>query len=477
MKHFALFIVLFLVACTQPSYPGIDRPSGGGNTLKDQSIIDYIDQRLEAEYYWLDEVNEKCNTFNRSVAWKEYLATTLNRLESNSDDGYINSNGERVFYSYIREYQPSTRAQVSGYGIELHYTIAVIDSENRYYGFVVESVYPHSPADKAGIKRGDVITMIGDSYITHDNYAHRFTSIQNNTATSLKLKLRRQSGDKESLDVELTKGSYIDSPVMYSEIIDIAGFDKRIGYLVYTGFDSTYDDELMDVLSNFAQEGVGEVILDLRCNGGGSVLSAVKLCSALVPATYEDGVLCRIERNPKNSKSETTELFKLANTSNNLTSLERITVICSGYSASASELVVMGLRGLDFTVELIGSTTEGKNCGMDVTRRTIDGVALEYAPITFMCFNAKGFGDWGEGIIPDIDLTDETNALGLHDKNYPLPRADWGDEEYDIALVAALSKITGRKVNIATRATTTEEYSVAARMTPPVGGILLYDEQ
>lgn len=477
MKRFILFIALFAVACTQPSYPGIDRPSGGGNTAEDQSIIDYIDQRLEAEYYWLDEVATKVNTFNRNVEWDNYLSQTLGRLESNADDGYINSKGQRVLYSYIREYQPSTRAQISGFGIELHYTIAVIDKDNNYYGFFVESVYPDSPAAEAGIKRGDVITMIGDSYITPDNYSYRFTSIQSNTAASLKLKLRRQTGDKESLDVELAKGTYSETPVVYNEIIEVEGYEKKIGYLVYTSFDAMYDEELLSVISDFATQGVGEVILDLRCNGGGSVASAVKLSSALAPATFEERVLCRVQRNPKNTKNDTVQEFKLSNTAEHLTNLERITVICSGYSASASELVVMGLRGLDFPVTLIGSTTEGKNCGMDVTRRKIGDINLEYAPITFMCFNAKGFGDWGEGITPDIDLTAEDNELGIHDKNFPLPRADWGDEEHDLALIAALSKITGKKVSIATRATTTDDYTVAARIAPPVGGSLLYDEE
>lgn len=126
---------MLLVACTQPSYPGIDRPSGGGNSATDQSIIDYIDLRLENEYYWLDEVGAKCNTFNRSVAWENYLSQTLSRLESNTDDGYVNSKGQRVFYSYIREYESSTRASVSGFGVELHYTIVVIDNDLRNYGF------------------------------------------------------------------------------------------------------------------------------------------------------------------------------------------------------------------------------------------------------------------------------------------------------------------------------------------------------
>ena len=206
------------------------------------------------------------------------------------------------------------------------------------------------------------------------------------------------------------------------------------------------------------------------------MLSAQKLTSALVPATFEDHIFCSIERNPLNTKMEPRSEFRLAQTGE-LLSLQRLTVICSGYTASSSELVIMGLRGLDFPVTLIGSITEGKNCGMDVTRRTIAGISLEFAPITFMCFNAKGAGDWGDGILPDVDLTAEDNQLGVSDENYPLPRTDWGDAHYDIALVAAIASITGKSVTTAPHA---RRQSLDAEATlpldRPVQGIRNYVE-
>ncbi len=446
MKRIIICLSMLIAACTTPSYSGIDRPSTGGNTAEDMQIIDYIDKRLETEYYWLDEVESKCNTFDRHVEWEKYLSNTLSRLETNIDDGYVNDKGQRVFYSYIREIPSDTRAQVSGFGIDLHYTVLIIDKDNGYYGFLIENVYPGSPAAAEGVKRGDIITMVGDGYISPNNYINHFNSIQGNTATALRLTLSRQT-TKETLAVEISKGAYEETPVVYSRVIDVDGFDRRIGYIVYTGFESAYDEDLLAVMQSFKDEGVGEVILDLRCNGGGSVNSAVKLCSALVPEKLEDGVLCTVQRNPRNKAHETESHFNLVNTGDHLTTLENLTVICSDYSASASELVIMGLRGLDFPVKLIGSTTEGKNCGMDVTRRTINNnIMLEYAPITFMCFNAKGVGDWGEGILPDVDLTDGSNAYGVSDKHYPLPRADWGDQEHDIALAVALASVTGRGV-------------------------------
>ena len=442
MKRALYILVLLVVACTQPTYPDIDNPQQGGSA-DDRKIIDYIDQRLSQEYYWLDEVAEKSDKFNRNLSWENYLDSSLAMLTTNSDDGYINSKGQRVFYSYIRKSSSSTRATVSGFGIGLHYTIAVIDTENKHYGFVVEKVYPDSPAERAGVLRGDVITMIGNSYINPDNYATRFTSIENNTASRLELKLRRQSEDV-TLDIELTKAPYSETPVVHHEVIEVD--NQKIGYLVYTSFVGEYDEELLNAIRELKADGATDFVLDLRCNSGGSVLSAVKLSSALVPVEYEGKVLCHLERN-KNNAVVTKQADYLIENSGQILNLERLCVICSGYTASASELVVMGLRGLDFPVMLIGSQTEGKNCGMDVTTRTIANTTVEFAPITFMCFNAKGYGDWGEGIVPDIDLTTEDNEYGVCDKNYPLPRTTWGDYQHDIALATALAKLTGKSLS------------------------------
>ena len=202
----------------------------------------------------------------------------------------------------------------------------------------------------------------------------------------------------------------------------------------------------------------------------------VKLCSALLPATYEDSVIAKIMRNPNNKKIRESSTFNLKNTGS-LLNLSRLTVICSENSASASEMVVMGLRGIDFPVTVVGSTTQGKNCGMDVSRKTFGSVSVEYAPITFMCFNAKGFGDWGEGIVPDYDITSE-NPYGLIEETYPRPHSNWGDEVNDTALAVALATISGCAVTTtdATRATA-QTFEATTTIPKPITGMLLYEEE
>lgn len=474
MRALILFILLLSVSCANPPYSGIDAPSSS-KPATDSELITYIDQRLEDEYYWLDEVNQKRSLFNRRLPWDEYLPNALSKLTTNEDDGYYNNNGQRGYYSYIRELSSTTRAEVKGLGIVLHYTILIMDRDNNRYGFIIDAVYPDSPAAIAGLKRGDVITMIDGKYLDNSNHVAMFNGIVLNTISSMNIEyLRRSEGDKP-YTATIDQGFYYENPVVYSEVIEPSGYDKKIGYLVYNGFESEYDEELLAVLTEFASEGVGELILDLRCNGGGAVNSAIKLCSAIVPNSYEGELLCVAKRNKKNSKMPESSEFRLEHTGQ-LLNLNRLTVICSENSASASELVIMGLRGLDFPVRLIGQTTEGKNCGMDVTRKRIKGKEYEYAPITFMCFNAKGFGDWGEGIVPDVDLTVD-NEFGVSDDYYPLPYSDWGDTHYDIALAVALADITGSGISQSTRSATSSDIAIATTLERPSVGIRLYSEE
>ena len=429
-------IALAAVSCTQPGGGGIDRPSGGSST--DEAIIGYIDQRLMEEYYWLDEVHQKSNLFNRRVEWEDYLHSSLLMLTTNEDDGYYNNRGQRAFYSFIRESPAETRAEAMGYGLVLHYTILAMDDTRL--GIVVEYTYPDSPAERCGVRRGDIIVKYNNADITRDNYISVFNTLVQGEGAQARLMLQRQAveeGESDTFNVVVERAAYEESPVVYSNVFTEG--DTRLGYLVYTAFDKDYDDALLDVFREFEAEGVNKLILDLRCNSGGDVVSAVNLVSAILGAEYVGELLCEVRRNPLNKKFSPSTTFCLEDVGVGL-NLREVVVICSENSASASEMVVVGLRGLDIPVKLIGNQTEGKNCGMDVMYRTINSVRVEYAPITFMCYNAKGFGDYGEGIIPDIDITVQ-NTLGITDERYPLPRAGWASRE-DAAYVAALVAAT-----------------------------------
>ena len=86
-------ITMLAVACASPYIPSIDNPTPPTN--EDSDIIAYIDKRLAEEYYWLDEVEEKSASFNRSQQWENYLDDSLLKLTTNGDDGHANKDGSR----------------------------------------------------------------------------------------------------------------------------------------------------------------------------------------------------------------------------------------------------------------------------------------------------------------------------------------------------------------------------------------------
>lgn len=478
MKRLLSIVLLLLAACTSPSYPGIDNPPPVQLDSDNQLIIDYIDKRMYAEYYWLDEVVELGLSFNRSQKWENYLPSMLAMMETNADDGYVDAQGRRHFYSYIRELDKSTRAEgtTMGFGIGLYYVIASFESGDL--GFIVDYVYKDSPAEQAGVCRGDIVTSVDGKKISRDNYLTLFNIIEQNMASSVQLDIMRQIYDDEqdaNLVTELDIAPYNASPVLHSEVIELDG-QPRIGYLVYRSFDREYNEELISALADLSAQGVERMILDLRGNGGGAVESAIKLASALLGSGYAGELLCELRRNPLNEVNAESTFRYLEDVGVSL-GIDHLTVICSEYTASASELVIEGLRGLDIPVTLVGSTTQGKNCGMDVTQRVVGNKFVEFAPITFMCYNAKGFGEYGEGLTPDIDITSD-NKFGVKDELYPLPRCRWGDMNHDIALVAAVAEITGKSISggAKTRCAALPQLTKGVALTPPIEGTRLYEE-
>lgn len=94
--------------------------------------------------------------------------------------------------------------------------------------------------------------------------------------------------------------------------------------------------------------------------------------------------------------------------------LQHVYCIVGSGTASASELVINSLKGIDVEVTLIGKRTTGKNVGMEPVEYTIRNNVYEVVPITFQIYNAKGVGDYENGFTPDIEI-DENDPYGRGD--------------------------------------------------------------
>ena len=485
---------------SEPEEPEEPKPEPEKPKVEPNEVTAWVDQRLQDEYYWLDIYKENIDKFDYSLDYDKFLSTSLLSLTGNEMDGYT-SNGTRYLYSYITRESTGRAADdrmVNSFGIIIAPNYYGGDEEGTAM-LVVEHVYPGSPAAEAGLVRGNLITKVDGTTIPAPSASlQQFYTLRNKleygtgSMTIEGERMDRKSGRYLTYRHSLTSADYDPSPVAYYSVLkldeeinaQINPDGKKIGYLSYLGFESEFNDDLIEALSYLAARGVTDLILDLRLNGGGSVDTSTMLGSMLLSEEYVGKTYATLKRNPENKLFPKNELDteclivkngigeEFENTDLPNLNLPELWVITSSYTASASEMVIKGLEGLDVPVKLVGKTTNGKNCGMDVMERVFGTYKYTYAPITFMNYNAKGDNDYSDGIKPGAPVVSGVSGVDF-DKHYspanptkddlsyecyafPIPRANWAELNFtksenggynfsgDFALYETVLRICGR---------------------------------
>jgi C-terminal processing protease CtpA/Prc len=301
------------------------------------------------------------------------------------------------FYSFVTSIQ-SEQALLSsgasaGFGISL-----LIDSQARRV--FLGQVFEDSAGADAGLARGDELLAVGTSAATLQPVSTLLATTNGLTdalgpstaGTARTLRWRNVAG--QEFTREIVKRNFTITPVPPTQVrlISRPGLTP-VGHVTLRTFISTADAQLRSAFQTFRSNGVRDVIIDLRYNGGGLV-STAELLLNLLAGDRTNQVSYATRFNPSKSSSEQTVRFQ--SQPETIPTL-RVAFITSGQSASASELVANSLVPYAQTV-LIGARTFGKPVGQFAF--DIPACDFRLRLVTFKSVNARGDGDYFSGL-PD----------------------------------------------------------------------------
>jgi carboxyl-terminal processing protease len=291
------------------------------------------------------------------------------------------------------------------------------------FGYV-RYIIPNSDASTKEIKRGDIFYGVNGVQLNRFNYISLLLNSESYTLNLADYDSGKITPNGKS--VQLTKTELSENPILVNSVIETGG--HKIGYLMYNGFYPNYDIPLNDAFGALKSQGITDFVLDLRYNSGGSVQSATRLAS-MITGQFTDKVFSKQRWNNKiNAFYESEDPEALKNLFTNaidgipINSLNRtkIYILTSKSTASASELVINGLKPYIDVVQ-IGETTTGKNVGsITIYDSPTFGKAKRnpnhrYAmqPLVLKIVNANDFGDYVNGLDPDYVLLENVANMGV----------------------------------------------------------------
>jgi carboxyl-terminal processing protease len=276
-----------------------------------------------------------------------------------------------------KELQEGTTGQFGGLGIE-------VGMEN---GFVkVVSPIDDTPAQRAGIKAGDLIVRLDDKPVKGMTLADAVKIMRGEPGSDIVLTVVRE-GEEAPLKFTLTRD------IIKVKSVKNKLLEKNYGYLRISSFQSGTGQGLVDAVDELKKENEGPlkgVVLDLRNNPGGVLNAAVDVSDAFI----ESGLIVYTEGRIKNSE------MRFSATPDDIINGAPIVVLINGGSASASEIVAGALQDHKRAI-IMGEKSFGKG-SVQTILPTSNGAAVKLTTARY--FTPSGRSIQAQGIEPDVTL-------------------------------------------------------------------------
>ncbi|MBK1439007.1 hypothetical protein JHJ32_03315 [Parapedobacter sp. ISTM3] len=404
----SLLLGMALAGCNRDTVmPALERPARAESQedlLKD-SVYTYTYQF----YLWQDALPDWFADVRANTIRYNSADAVLEALKGYARDNHGNPYDRFSFLDRWGTINAEVQQGLAGsFGIDVRY-----HDENSLY---VKKVDIGSPAYAMGIRRGwQILQINGNSDLSlasmeRDNLAFLFNALD---GTHISLSLRKPDGGEVS--VNLNRGNYQLQPILAHQVYDAGS--KKVGYFAFDIFISTLNargnptyvkGQLDQLMAEFEESGIRELIVDLRYNGGGAVITAEYLSNLLAPAAVGHQLMYSNQTNDGldaflRAEGVSLDFSPVHFNKPNALNLERIYFLVTEGTASASELLINNLKPY-MDVKLIGEhATYGKPVGY--FNWNILGVDL-YA-VSYQTFNAMGEGDYFSGMPVDKLIYDD----------------------------------------------------------------------
>lgn len=401
------------------------------------AVNSFIWKGLHDYYLWNSKIPNLTDTkFSNQDSLNHFLNTYTD--PQGLFTSLLYKHGEVDKWSFLVDNSKTIDNWISGISKTMGYDFMLgrIGSSGDLFGFV-RYVYKNSPAEKAGLKRGDIFLKINDQQLTISNYQNLLFATETYTLGFATITDKTITSNTKTMT--MTAVEMQEDPINKDTIFTYN--NQKIGYLVYNGFNAEFDIQLNTVIKKFKDANIDQMVLDLRYNGGGSVQSSIYLAS-MIYGTYTSKVFTKSQYNSglqsyyisKYGSSALIDNFsttiaatdKSPATPINSLNLQKIYIIVSDNTASASELLINGLRPY-MNVKVVGINTVGKYTGSMTVKDWDDNGDVNpnhtYAmqPIVVKYANSLGVSDYIDGLTPDIIAEEDiANLLPFGDPNEKL---------------------------------------------------------
>lgn len=397
----------------------------------------WILENMETYYYWEHKIPQSTNDTISPDDFFDSLLYKYNATTAPDGDRFSWIQGD---YEELQDMLSGVTSNEVGFDFKLYKMSSSSDNIIGQITYTKRGTY----AEQAGIKRGMWFDRVNGKQMTVSNYKDLITF----SASSVKIGFKQESYNSEGVFVSLVDGgeltiqtssNYSEDPVYLDSIYYIG--QSKIGYLVYNFFspdngngDLAYDKKLNKVFGKFKSAGITELVVDLRYNSGGYSSSSRHLASMMVPNLNINNVFTYYRYNAEVQAYYVKEYgirslntyfadklindgIEVENINNVGVNLSKIFILTGEYTASASEMIINGLKPY-VKIVIIGDVTYGKNVA-SITIFEDDDPLNKWGmqPIVGKVFNSLGQSDFTTGFVPDFPVDDlgETGIKQLGD--------------------------------------------------------------